>query len=123
MLESTQEERSRRTEALRKAEKLEQQKNLAAQMSLETLAADREEELAKVSKEFKSYMTARYMLTIRRMASCKMAAALHSWRVTQLRALRARGTVERAVGRRHHRCLARCFEQWSILANQGGKYR
>ena len=70
MLENTQEERSRRTEAVRKAEKLDQQKNLATQLALETVAAEREEELAKVSKEFKSYMTARYLLTIRRMAAC-----------------------------------------------------
>ena len=123
MLENTQEERSRRTEAVRKAEKLEQQKNLATQMSLETLAAEREEELTKVSKEFKSYMTARYLLTIRRMASCKVAAALHGWRATQVRAARARGTVARAVGRFQHRFLVRCYEQWSALANQGSKHR
>lgn len=123
MLESTQEERSRRTDAVRKAEKLEQQKSLASQMSLETLAAELEQELTKVSKEFKSYMTARYLLTIRRMASCKVAAALHSWRAAQLRAARARGTVTRAVGRFQYRGLVRCYEQWSALADQGSKHR
>ena len=123
MLESTQEERSRRTEAVRKAEKLEQQKNLATQISLETQAAEHEEVLAKVSKEFKAYMTARYLLTIRRMASCKVAAAIHGWRAAQLRAVRARGTVVRAVGRLQHRCLVRCYEHWSALANQGSKTR
>jgi hypothetical protein len=123
MLESTQEERSRRSEAVRKAEKLEQQKSLASQLSLEAVVAEREEELAKVSQEFKSYMTARYLLTIRRMTSCKVAAALHGWREAQLRAARARGTMTRAVARLQHRCIARCYEHWASLANLGGKSR
>lgn len=123
MLENTQAERSRRTEAVRQAEKLEQQRNLATQMSLEALVAEREEELAKVSKEFKSYMTARYLLTIRRMASCKVAAALHGWRDAQLRAMRARRTMLRAVGRVQHRCVARSFERWFHSASLGSESR
>ena len=123
MLDSNQEERSRRTEAVRKAEKLEQQRSLAAQMSLESAVAERDEQLEKVSKEFESYMTARYLLTIRRMASCKASAAFNSWAGAVQRAKRARGTMSRAVTRLMQRILASAFGKWATLLSYERKHR
>lgn len=123
MLDSNQEERSRRTEAVRRAEKLEQQRSLATQMSLEGAVAERDEQLEKVSKEFESYMTARYLLTIRRMASCKASAAFNGWAGAVQRAKRARGTMGRAVTRLMQRCMASAFAQWATLLSYERKHR
>ena len=61
-------EKQRVAEGLRAAERLESQKMVAAQMSLESAAAESDAALAKLRGEFESYMTAKYLVTLRRMS-------------------------------------------------------
>ena len=131
-------EKQRVAEGLRAAERLESQKMVAAQMSLESAAAESDAALAKLRGEFESYMTAKYLVTLRRMSGeppryrchlgcilLKMAAISCCWQAASRRRRSPAGGRRRSArrgraARRRVRC-AGCSSAVSAGASAAGR--